>query len=794
MATTSKNGNDSLDMLIVGGGPAGTAAAFRARELGLTALVIDYDDLMKRIRDYAQGKSIFPDYGGGDRMRFPKGNELLAELRFTPINKDEMCVKWKGLYGRFDIPFKAPVEFLGIETRPDGVHEVLAYDHGVKSETRFVARHVVLAIGRGVPRRFDIPGNTDGIAYRMSDPSMYLNGPVCVIGGGTSAAEAVIAVSRAKSKASEPSSVYWSYRGDKLPRVSKALADDFFECYVEIGNIRYFPRSEPVIVVDGEDGRDYLSIRTDRTCVDNRPPATSHLEFVKENCIACIGEDLPEGLLGGLGIRMQVGGAAAKKRVVTNRLLESERANVYLIGDILSQIYLEADEFGGDPAAFREVRHQGNIKAALRDGVLVANVIKQRLAGNKEFDLRIDDDEEAAPAATAVVAAPARNVSRMTVAPDVAVAPPPPGVDSPKETAAIVALLTRLLPTGVFEAEYPLRRPGIVSIGRVGTDVALENDTMLSERHASVTADERGFFLRDDGSVTGTFLQLKEGRKVEVKANDLLRVGHQFVEFAIDAGRASLIHYDATGREIARHPLPEKTIVLGREAPDIVLDAQDKTLSRRHLAISVEKGTILVKDLKSVNGTFLQVRGAYPLQDGDEFRVGQQRFVFHDAAAVAPKRPESGVVVAPPVAPPAAAPMPATAAAPPPAPKAATPLPTPKAPAPAKVATAVPEAKPAAAGGPSVSFKGAGKFPAKPGETICEIAEENGIDIVAECHAGICGSDPVRILSGMENVLNPVNAQEKETLEDICSLEPGPCRLACMVKVKGAVEVEVLKK
>ncbi len=51
-----------LDMLVVGGGPAGTAAAFRANELGLTALVIDYDDLMKRIRDYAKGKPILPSF------------------------------------------------------------------------------------------------------------------------------------------------------------------------------------------------------------------------------------------------------------------------------------------------------------------------------------------------------------------------------------------------------------------------------------------------------------------------------------------------------------------------------------------------------------------------------------------------------------------------------------------------------------------------------------------------------------------------------------------------------------
>ena len=67
---------DVLDVLIVGGGPFGTAAAFRLKELGLSALVIDYDDLMKRIRDYAKEKPILPDYGGGDRMQFPKGGDF----------------------------------------------------------------------------------------------------------------------------------------------------------------------------------------------------------------------------------------------------------------------------------------------------------------------------------------------------------------------------------------------------------------------------------------------------------------------------------------------------------------------------------------------------------------------------------------------------------------------------------------------------------------------------------------------------------------------------------------------
>jgi hypothetical protein len=92
----------------------------------------------------------------------------------------------------------------------------------------------------------------------------------------------------------------------------------------------------------------------------------------------------------------------------------------------------------------------------------------------------------------------------------------------------------------------------------------------------------------------------------------------------------------------------------------------------------------------------------------------------------------------------------------------------------------------------NVVIKNVGKsLPFASGQTLCEIAEKNGVKIVAECHAGICGSDPVKILTGKEN-LNPMGAEEKGTLEDICGVSPDECRLACMARPKGAVEIEIL--
>ena len=132
---------------------------------------------------------------------------------------------------------------------------VKAFNHRTREPEIFLTRHVVLSIGRGVPRRFDIPGNTEGVAYRMDDPARFVSGPACVIGGGTSAAEAVIAISNAKVGGEEEAPVYWSYRGAKMPRVSKGLADEFFEAYLGNGNIRYHPHSEPVADNGTAEGR-----------------------------------------------------------------------------------------------------------------------------------------------------------------------------------------------------------------------------------------------------------------------------------------------------------------------------------------------------------------------------------------------------------------------------------------------------------------------------------------------------------------------------------------------------------
>ena len=744
-----------LDVLIVGGGPAGTAAAFRAKELGMAALVIDYDDLMKRIRDYAKDKFILPHFGGGDKMKFPKGGEFVARLHFSAIDKDDMCAAWKGFYRQYGIPAQIGIELTGLERQDDGLWLAQAWNHKTKTEQPYLARHVAIAIGRGVPRRFDIPGNTEGIGYRLEDASKYVGAPAVVIGGGTSAAESVIAISNAKAEAGDACSVYWSYRGDKMPKVSRALSGVFFEAYVGNGNIRYYPRSEPVAVVTGPDREEYLSVRIDRKALDGRPCETSHLEFSKTYALACIGEDIPRSFLNTLGIDMVTGGPKAKQRMVVTPLLESRRPNVYLIGDLLSQAYLETEDFNADPATFHEIKHRGNIKSALRDGVFVAEVIRQKLDGKQEINVVLefeDDPEETAPGR------PRRKTTdsflRMIVDSE---GPPQESIAPEREVADEQAYLVRMTHAGIDEDEFVLVEHGVTTIGHAGSDLSFPDDTMLSPSHASVSHGPDGYALRDDGSDTGTYLRLRAGKPMPLASGDLLRLGRQLLMVQVDDDGPSFLQYDHTGAFVQRYPLSEKTQVIGRKAPDVTLDAQDKILSRRHLAVSVRQGTVYVKDLKSLNGTYLRVRDAIALEHDDVFRAGQQifRLVLRD------ERPRDSTTFQ---------------AYQPPSETVEQAIPQEVAAAPATQA--------------AVTFEGFGKtFALGPGQTICDAAEQQGLDLNAECHSGICGSDPIRILSGSE-YLSALGDEEADTLEDICGLEPGPCRLACMVKATGPVVVE----
>jgi pSer/pThr/pTyr-binding forkhead associated (FHA) protein/ferredoxin len=511
-------------------------------------------------------------------------------------------------------------------------------------------------------------------------------------------------------------------------------------------------------------------LRTDRRHLAGRPSETAHLEFAKDFCIACIGEDVPASLLSTLGINMVTGGPNNKKRFVVTPLLETQQPNLYLLGDILSPAYLETADFNADPATFQEMRRRGNIKAALRDGVLVAEAIAQKLAGKKVIRVDLDVDEgRAKPAAGAFA-----GVKTSIVESD---GPPKESFAAARAPDEHQAYLIRVITGNVEAEEFQVVKNGLTTIGRKDCDLNFPEDLLLSGRHASITDGPEGCFLRDDGSTNGVFLKLKEAQPSEAAHGQIIRLGQQLLLFEMENGSQAFIHIDQTGKPVNRYELAAKTIVLGRQALDINLDPEDLTLSRRHLSITLKERRIWIKDLGSANGSYLKVKNMAPLMPGDQFRVGQQIFKF----SLREETVRRAVVFDTEIKPVS----PSTDQRFTPEPMA---RPTPQ---PHRRETKEP-VKPAKPEGMVVVFKNLGKSCAfTSGQTICEIAERNGLKLKADCRIGSCGIDPIRIVSGIEN-MSPVGDEEQGTLEDINKLEPGKYRLACMAKPKGPVVVEIL--
>ena len=205
-----------LDVFVAGGGPAGTAAA-RARQGARPRLS------GRRLRRPDEAHPGLPE-GEADQAELRRRRQAAVpgrrpDARRARTSTTSTRTRWS-CSGRPSTRSTASrraigSEFTGLARGADGIWDVKTWSHRAGEEMRYRARNVLLAIGAGVPRRFDIPGNTEGLAFRLDDAKDYVGEPALVIGGGTSAAEAVIAISDAKIAAEDETAVYWSYRGDK---------------------------------------------------------------------------------------------------------------------------------------------------------------------------------------------------------------------------------------------------------------------------------------------------------------------------------------------------------------------------------------------------------------------------------------------------------------------------------------------------------------------------------------------------------------------------------------------------
>jgi thioredoxin reductase len=241
----STNGHETLDLVIVGAGPAGLACSLEAKACGLAFVTLEQADLGGTVSKYPRRKLV---------MTQPVALPLHGTLSRTSYEKEELVELWSEVALRHDLPIHTGVEFRGLDRTPDGT---LIVD---TSAGRFAARYVCLALGRrGTPRKLGVPGEElSKVTYSLIDAQSYTGRRLLIVGGGDSAVEAALGL------ADQPENqVLISYRQTAFTRLRSRnearLADAVRE-----GRIGLILESEVTRI---EEGLVHLRVRGSEECV-----------------------------------------------------------------------------------------------------------------------------------------------------------------------------------------------------------------------------------------------------------------------------------------------------------------------------------------------------------------------------------------------------------------------------------------------------------------------------------------------------------------------------------------------
>ncbi len=191
-----------LDVVIVGAGPAGTSAALVATQAKLNYLILDAQDLGGTILQYPRKKLV---------MTEPVEIPLYGKLKQREIEKEALLAIWQQIYRDFNLRLHRSERVVDIQKSGN-------FFTVKTSAAEYLAQFVVLPMGRrGNPRKLKVPGEQQSkVMYNLIDAQSHTNSHILVVGGGDSAVEAAIGLSRQKGN-----TVTISYRKDRFFRIKE---------------------------------------------------------------------------------------------------------------------------------------------------------------------------------------------------------------------------------------------------------------------------------------------------------------------------------------------------------------------------------------------------------------------------------------------------------------------------------------------------------------------------------------------------------------------------------------------
>jgi thioredoxin reductase len=190
------------DVLIVGAGPAGFAAALAAMERKLDFVIIEQDSLGGTVFTFPRRKLV---------MTAPVTLPIVGKMKFKETTKEELLQFWQNVERSTGLR-------VGYEERLEKLVRHADHFEATTTQGAHLTQTVLLTIGRrGTPRKLGVPGeDLPKVTYRLVDPLQYAGLHVLVVGGGDSALESAITIAE-----QEGTTVTLSHRSESFGRAKR---------------------------------------------------------------------------------------------------------------------------------------------------------------------------------------------------------------------------------------------------------------------------------------------------------------------------------------------------------------------------------------------------------------------------------------------------------------------------------------------------------------------------------------------------------------------------------------------
>lgn len=177
--------------------------------------------------------------------------------------------------------------------------------------------------------------------------------------------------------------------------------------------------------------------------------------------------------------------------------------------------------------------------------------------------------------------------------------------------------------------------------GRKYGAILFPEDNYLSPKHATFLYRDNKLFVRDEESLNGTFLRIRE--PVTLEDGDEIMIGEQVLrvdllnlrrEYPMQQNtmmyisppkdyKFRLLHIVRGAKAGSSFCSVNNDILIGREGCDINFP-EDRFASRQHARVTWNDGVIELRDLDSKNGTFVKIKKESPLHHGDYVHFGSE--------------------------------------------------------------------------------------------------------------------------------------------------------------------------